>query len=72
MSNLTIHNNSDFDTQLTSKTMSDKLQFYCRAGPTYNPLPAFDWSTSDLESTVPHIGQPTRWTFKPIQHDWSP
>ncbi|VDM63256.1 unnamed protein product [Angiostrongylus costaricensis] len=59
------------DMKVTNSQLIESLSFTAIAGPTHNPTPVFDWSASTLEHSVPHNGQPVRWTFKPITHRWS-
>jgi hypothetical protein len=41
------------------------------AGPTYDPLPVFDWQTAPFDATVRHRAQPTRFQFTPITYVWT-
>jgi len=57
--------------QITCSLLYKSLEFLSVCGPTYDPLPPFQWSKSDFEKDVPHAGHPDLWTFKPIVHKWS-
>lgn len=48
--------------QVTNSHLINSLQFTAVAGPTHDPTPVFDWNTAPFDGTVPHFGQPTRWT----------
>lgn len=58
------------DMKLTTSGMFKDLEFIAISGPTYDSVPAFQWSKSDYDLTVRHKGQPDLWTFKPVQHKW--
>ena len=45
------------------------LQFIAISGPTFDPLPPFQWSTSDYKND-PHLGHPDLWVFKPVIANW--
>ncbi|PIO70520.1 hypothetical protein TELCIR_07620 [Teladorsagia circumcincta] len=51
--------------------MMESLSFTAIAGPTYDPTPVFDWTSTPLGEIVPHHGQPDRWAFEPVTHRWS-
>jgi len=59
------------DAKLTTSTMVKSLEFVAVGGPTYDQLPPFQWSKSDYDKTVSHVGHPDLWMFKPIQHKWN-
>jgi hypothetical protein len=59
------------DAKLTTSTMMKSLEFVAVSGPTFDPLPPFQWSKSDYAKTVTHVGHPDLWTFKPVQHKWN-
>ncbi|XP_042895278.1 putative phospholipase B-like 2 [Parasteatoda tepidariorum] len=59
------------DMKLTTYQLFQKLQFVAIGGPTYDPLPPFQWSKSDFRKTVKHEGHPDLWKFKPIIHKWT-
>ncbi|WKY00452.1 hypothetical protein Q1695_014920 [Nippostrongylus brasiliensis] len=59
------------DMKVTNSRLIETLSFTAIAGPTHDPTPVFDWTTTPFESIVPHNGQPTRWTFEPVTHRWS-
>ncbi|EEC09910.1 hypothetical protein IscW_ISCW007955 [Ixodes scapularis] len=54
--------------KLTNSRLFADLMFTAVAGPTYNPLPPFRWSTSGLKDR--HDGQPDLWQFTPFTHKW--
>ncbi|GIY39257.1 putative phospholipase B-like 2 [Caerostris darwini] len=58
------------DMKLTSFEMFKNLKFVAFGGPAYDPLPPFQWSKSDFDKTVRHVGHPDLWKFKPIVHNW--
>ncbi|PAV56551.1 hypothetical protein WR25_23852 [Diploscapter pachys] len=51
------------DAKVTNSHLINSLQFTAVAGPTHDPTPVFDWNTAPFDGTVPHFGQPTRWTW---------
>lgn len=57
------------DMKLTTSTLRKTLDFIAVCSPTYDDVPAFQWSTSDY-STLPHVGHPDLWNFKPITTKW--
>lgn len=59
------------DMKLTSYELFQNFEFVAFGGPTYDPLPPFQWSKSDFDKTVKHEGHPDLWKFKPIIHKWS-
>ncbi|KAG8181373.1 hypothetical protein JTE90_008842 [Oedothorax gibbosus] len=58
------------DLKVTTSELFKNLEFVAIAGPTYDPLPPFQWSKTDFDITVKHEGQPDLWKFKPIVHKW--
>lgn len=58
------------DMKLTTYELFKTLQFIAYGGPTYDQQPPFQWSTFDLASTTPHIGQPDLWQFLPLTAQW--
>uniref|UniRef100_A0A0K0CWA5 Phospholipase B-like n=1 Tax=Angiostrongylus cantonensis TaxID=6313 RepID=A0A0K0CWA5_ANGCA len=50
------------DMKVTNSQLIESLSFTAIAGPTHDPTPVFDWSASTLAHSVPHNGQPVRWT----------
>ena len=58
------------DMKVTSYKLSQNLQFVAQGGPTWDPLPPFQWSKQDFKDT-PHVGHPDIWTFNPIIPKWS-
>jgi len=59
------------DMKATNSEMMKSLKFRAISGPTYDPLPVFDWRTTVLKDTVRHFGQPNEWRFGPVVHTWS-
>lgn len=62
-------NHGATDMKVTSDDMMDRMEFRAVAGPTYDNLPAFRWSTSGFSET-PHHGHPDLFKFKPVQRTW--
>ncbi|XP_054714812.1 putative phospholipase B-like 2 [Uloborus diversus] len=58
------------DMKLTSSQLFKNLQFVAIGGPTYDPLPPFQWSKSDFDKLVKHEGHPDLWKFEPVIHKW--
>ena len=58
------------DMKVTSYKLSKNLQFVAQGGPTWDPLPPFQWSKQDFKDT-PHVGHPDVWKFAPIIPKWS-
>ncbi|RCN40762.1 lysophospholipase [Ancylostoma caninum] len=58
------------DMKVTNSHLIESLTFTAIAGPTHDPTPVFDWNTAPFRKLVPHNGQPRRWTFEPITHQW--
>ncbi|XP_064483629.1 putative phospholipase B-like 2 [Ornithodoros turicata] len=56
------------DMKLTNSTLFERLEFIAVGGPTYDPLPPFQWSTSGFKDK--HQGQPDLWQFTPFIHHW--
>lgn len=57
----------DFDfLQLTNYDMYKNLEFIAISGPTYDELPAFQWSKADFAKDCPHYGHPDVYKFDPI------
>ena len=56
------------DCKATSFRMVPSLDFVAVGGPTFDPLPPFQWSLSDFNVT--HAGHPDLWKFEPIQTRW--
>jgi len=57
------------DMKVTSSSMAKQLEFIAQSGPTWDPLPPFQWSKQDFSNT-PHVGHPDIWQFPPIHHHW--
>jgi len=58
------------DSKVTDSEMFKSLQFLAVSGPTYDPLPPFQWSKSDFASSTPHEGHPDLFQFDPVQYEW--
>uniref|UniRef100_A0AC34QIA7 Phospholipase B-like n=1 Tax=Panagrolaimus sp. JU765 TaxID=591449 RepID=A0AC34QIA7_9BILA len=61
-------NHGSLDYKGTSYALFKKLQIHLQGGPAYDPLPPFNWNTTDI--VAPHYGQPTVWNFKPFVVEW--
>ncbi|KHJ88426.1 hypothetical protein OESDEN_11781 [Oesophagostomum dentatum] len=48
--------------------MFSKLRFRAWGGPTYDPLPVFDWATTTVKAN--HYGQPQVWNFTYVDLEW--
>lgn len=59
------------DCKVTSSGMAASLDFVAVGGPTFDPLPPFQWSLSDFDTKVSHLGQPDLWNFKPVRTRWT-
>jgi len=57
------------DMKLTTLDLFLLQQFIAIAGPTYDPLPSFEFSKSDLKDK-PHHGIPDKLEFEPLIHHW--
>jgi len=57
------------DMKMTSFSLAQNLQFIAQSGPTWDPLPPFQWSLQDFMDT-PHVGHPDLWQFEPIIPKW--
>ncbi|CAB3402380.1 unnamed protein product [Caenorhabditis bovis] len=58
------------DVKVTNAKLINNLEFTAISGPTYDPVPVFDWNTSPLNNKVNHYGQPLKWKFEPITYKW--
>ncbi|KAH6919689.1 hypothetical protein HPB50_029323 [Hyalomma asiaticum] len=56
------------DVKVSNRELSASLEYVAVAGPTWEHLPPFQWSTSGLPDS--HVGQPDRWQFGPVHHKW--
>ncbi|KAK0407484.1 hypothetical protein QR680_019219 [Steinernema hermaphroditum] len=63
-------NHGALDYKGTNVELFKKLQFRAWSGPTYDPLPVFQWSISDLRGIVKHVGHPDKWDFKEELYKW--
>uniref|UniRef100_A0A7E4W1Z7 Phospholipase B-like n=1 Tax=Panagrellus redivivus TaxID=6233 RepID=A0A7E4W1Z7_PANRE len=61
-------NHGSLDYKGTNYELFTQLRFEVVGGPTYDPLPPFNWNTTDI--VAPHFGQPTIWNFKPYRTEW--
>lgn len=57
--------------QLTSYGMFRDYAMVAVSGPTWDQVPAFQWSTSPYKNLM-HMGQPDLWQFKPVTVTWTP
>jgi len=55
--------------KLTTFDLALLQKFISIGGPTYDPLPPFQWSTSDFKD-LPHYGMPDKFEFEPLIHHW--
>lgn len=58
------------DMKMTSYSMALKLELIAFGGPTYDPLPPFQWSKTDFNTTISHDGMPDLWKFDPVHVSW--
>ena len=58
------------DMKLTTSLLFEKGKFTAIGGPTYDDVPAFQWSKADFAKDTPHFGHPDLWKFKPITYEW--
>uniref|UniRef100_A0A1I8A841 Phospholipase B-like n=2 Tax=Steinernema glaseri TaxID=37863 RepID=A0A1I8A841_9BILA len=63
-------NHGGLDYKGTNVKLFKELRFRAWSGPTYDPLPVFQWSLSDLKDTVKHVGHPDKWDFKAEEYKW--
>ena len=61
-------NHGSLDYKGTNYTLFKQLRIDAIGGPAFDPLPPFDWSTTDIVS--PHFGQPTLWKFEHFITEW--
>jgi len=59
------------DCKATSSAMIPTLEFIAVSGPTYDPLPSFQWSRADFKNDVPHFGHPDLWKFPSFRTKWA-
>ncbi|KAH0625443.1 hypothetical protein JD844_014960 [Phrynosoma platyrhinos] len=57
------------DMKVTSFEMAKLYSFVATSGPTWDDLPAFQWSSSPYHNLL-HMGHPDLWRFSPIQVHW--
>lgn len=58
------------DMKLTNSSLFASLEFLSVAGPTFDSLPPFRWSTSGFP-TEKHEGHPDLFQFEPLIHKWN-
>uniref|UniRef100_A0A8C7PH00 Phospholipase B-like n=1 Tax=Oncorhynchus mykiss TaxID=8022 RepID=A0A8C7PH00_ONCMY len=58
------------DMKVTSYEMWREFGFLAASGPTWDQVPAFQWSSSPY-SDLMHMGHPDTWAFTPIHVTWS-
>jgi hypothetical protein len=65
-------NHAATDAKIFVASQYDPVGLRCSAvsGPTWDQVPAFQFSTSPYANT-PHLGMPDRWTFDWVTMDWS-
>lgn len=56
---------------MTSYQMFRDYHMMAVSGPTWDQVPAFQWSTSPYTDLL-HMGHPDTWAFKPIKVTWTP
>lgn len=61
-------NHGSLDYKGTNYENFKKLRIQAIGGPTYDPLPPFDWRTTDIDAK--HEGQPKLWKFRPFITEW--
>uniref|UniRef100_A0A7N8XR03 Phospholipase B-like n=1 Tax=Mastacembelus armatus TaxID=205130 RepID=A0A7N8XR03_9TELE len=59
------------DMKMTSYAMFREYGMVAVSGPTWDQVPAFQWSTSPYKDLI-HMGHPDTWKFKPIKVTWTP
>lgn len=55
---------------MTNFALAKELKFRAWAGPTYDNVPVFKWSTFDMADKLKHEGHPDVWDFKATDFDW--
>ncbi|KAF4086684.1 hypothetical protein AMELA_G00087190 [Ameiurus melas] len=58
------------DMKMTSYGLFKQYELLAVSGPTWDEVPAFEWSTSPY-SSLTHIGHPDRWDFPTVHIRWS-
>jgi len=61
-------NHGGLDMKGTNYDMMKQLRFRAWGGPTYDPLPPFNWKTTDF--VTPHFGMPDEWKFQAVDYEW--
>ncbi|KAF3695837.1 putative phospholipase B-like 2 [Channa argus] len=59
------------DMKMTSYEMFQDYGMMAVSGPTWDQVPAFQWTTSPYKD-LEHMGHPDIWAFKPIKVRWTP
>ncbi|XP_003461406.1 putative phospholipase B-like 2 [Cavia porcellus] len=57
------------DVKVTSMSMAKTLSLQAVSGPTWDQVPAFQWSTSPFRDML-HMGHPDLWKFAPVEVSW--
>ncbi|XP_072839771.2 putative phospholipase B-like 2 [Pogona vitticeps] len=57
------------DMKVTSFGMAKNYSFVAASGPTWDDVPAFQWSSSPFHNLL-HMGHPDLWRFSPVQVCW--
>ncbi|KAI1710730.1 phospholipase B domain-containing protein [Ditylenchus destructor] len=63
-------NHAALDYKGTNYQLFQQLRFRAWGGPTYDNVPVFKWSQTDLAKTVKHMGHPNEWNFKWVEYQW--
>ncbi|KAI6209373.1 Calpain-5 [Aphelenchoides besseyi] len=63
-------NHGALDAKITNYEMFQELRFRAIGSPSYENVPAFQWSKSSLEKTVKHVGHPDVWKFAAVETKW--
>jgi len=61
-------NHAGLDYKGTCAEMMKQLRFRAWSGPTYDPLPPFNWKTTKV--TGKHFGMPDEWKFDYVDVEW--
>jgi hypothetical protein len=57
--------------KVTSRPLALRLDMVAQSGPTWDPLPPFQWSKQDFKDDTPHVGHPDTWQFEPVTNLWA-
>ncbi|KAI6191797.1 putative phospholipase B-like 2 [Aphelenchoides bicaudatus] len=63
-------NHGALDYKGTNYELFKQLRFRAIGSPSYENVPAFQWSASGLKQTVKHVGHPDLWKFKAVERKW--